>query len=324
MSRHRDTCLETLWRIGVGCGLHSDDLDHRATGEERRHGLQEVIATPQHPDSQRAEHLVTAERDEVDAELDHVNGHVRRRLAGVQDRQRPDRTSPLHDGGNGIDRAQDVGDVGERDDLGAVGDDRAQITQVEATIIGNTDPAKRGARAPCQLLPRNEVGVMFHLGNHDLVAHPEPEPRRERWVDAVHGASRRSVAEGVGHQVERLSGVLGEHHLPGLRADEGGHRLAGALKGVGGFFGQLMGTPVNRGVVLLIEPAFGIEHPARLVRGSPGVEVHQGLSATDGARQDREVTANGGRLRGRERGSHCDVRHRAHPVPQASTLRNRS
>ena len=199
--------------------------------------------------------------------------------------------------------------MGEGDDLGALGDHRVQVGQVETALVGQADPAQGGTGAPGKLLPRHEVGVVLHLGDHDLVAHPEREPRCDRRVDTVHRPFRRSVAEGVGDQVQRLGGVLGEHDLPRLGADKGGHGLTGTLEGVGGLFGQLMGTPVNCGVLLLVEGALGIEHLARLLRGRPGVEVHQGLPAAHGARQDREVSADRGRLCRAERGAGSDIGH---------------
>jgi len=106
---------------------------------------------------------------------------------------------------------------------------------------------------------------MLHLGDDDLVAHPESESCSDSRVDPVHGPRRRGVAEGVGHEVQGFGGVLGEHHLLGLRADETSHRLASGLKGVGRFFGELMGTAMNRRVVLLVERALGVQHLARFV-----------------------------------------------------------
>ena len=97
--------LEAERRSGVGRALHPDDLDHRAPGEERRHGRQQLVAAPQDADSYRAESRVTAEGQEVNTEIDHVNVQVRHRLAGVQDCQGADRASPIHNGSNGIDRA---------------------------------------------------------------------------------------------------------------------------------------------------------------------------------------------------------------------------
>ena len=52
----------------------------------------------------------------------------------------------------------------------------------------------------------------------------------------------------------RLGGVLGEHDLVRLGADEPGDRGACGLVGLGGLFGQLMRAPVRRGVAGLEEP----------------------------------------------------------------------
>ena len=84
-------------------------------------------------------------------------------------------------------------------------------------------------------------------------------------VDAVHGPGSHSVAERRGHEVRGFGGVLGQHHLLGLRAGETGHRLTSGLKGLGGFFEQLMSTAMNRLVVPFVQRPLGIEDLAQFV-----------------------------------------------------------
>jgi hypothetical protein len=230
-----------------------------------RHGCQQFISAPQHADPHRAEHLVTAEGEKVDAETDHVHGQVRHGLAGIQDRERTDLAGPVDDGSDGGDGAENIGDMGERDDLGAVGDHRVQIGEVEAAIVGDADPAQRGPGASRELLPRHEVGVMLHLGDHDLVARAEGESRSDQRVNAVHRAGSRSIAERVGHKIYGLGGILGEHDLLGRSADERGHALASGFEFVGGLFGKLVSTAMNSGIVLFVERTLRIENLAWFV-----------------------------------------------------------
>ena len=58
LSRHGHLGLELLRHGGVGRGLHGHRLDHRAAGEEHGHLVEDLWATPEHADSERAEHLV--------------------------------------------------------------------------------------------------------------------------------------------------------------------------------------------------------------------------------------------------------------------------
>ena len=168
--------LEPLRRRGVGRRLHPDGLDHRAAGDERRHRVQQLAAAPEDADAGGAEHLVAGERREVDA-----RGRPRRARRCGADWQAsstvsaPTARAASVSSADRVDGAEHVGDVGEREDLGALGQQLAErravlAVQVEPTLVGDADPAQRGAGAPRQLLPRHEVGVVLHLGDEDLVA----------------------------------------------------------------------------------------------------------------------------------------------------------
>ena len=172
-------------------------------------------------------------------------------------------------------------------DLGALGEQLAErrtvrAVEVEPSLVGDADPAQRRAGAPGELLPRHEVGVVLHLGDEDLVALTEVESRVLRL-------SCNGVREGVGHQVERLGGVLGEHHLLVRSPDEPRDLGPRALVGVGGLLAELVRSAVHGTVDLLAERALGVERTGIPLRGGTGVEVDQWLPVTHGARQDREA-----------------------------------
>ncbi len=293
---HRHAGLEALRRRCEGRGLHADDLDHGSAGEERRHRLEEVVAAPEHADAGRTEHLVARERDEVDAEGADVDRHVRHRLAGVEDDERADRVRRVGDLLHRGDRAEHVALVGERDDLGARGDDAEPVLgviEVEPTVLRHADPAQDRPGLVADLLPRHEVGVVLHLGHHDLVARREDEALRAGGKRRAVLRLRRGVGEGVRDQVDRLGGVLGEHQLARLRAQEVGDALTGVLVGVGGLLREEVRTAVHRGVVPRVEAALGVQHRGGLLRRCPGVQVDQPVPAAHGARQDREVGSDG-------------------------------
>ena len=172
--------------------------------------------------------------------------------------------------------------MGEGEHLGALGEEAAEVDQVEPSLVGDRDPPQRRASAARELLPRHQVGVVLHLGDEDLVPLAELEP-------GGLGLSRNGVRERVGHEVERLGGVLGEHHLVGLTADEGGNPRTGPLVAVGGLLRELVRPTVNGRVGLLGVGPLGVEGLRDPVRRGTGVEVDQRLPVADGARQDREV-----------------------------------
>ena len=128
-----------------------------------------------------------------------------------------------------------------------------------------------------QHVPRDDVGVVFHLGEHDDVAVVEvgPAPR-------------------VGDEIDRLGGVLGEDDLVGTRRiDEAGDRVAAVFVGVGGLAGEPVRAAVDRCVRLLEERRHGVDDLTWLLGRVARVEVHD-RRAVDLAAEDRELLADRG------------------------------
>ena len=100
----------------------------------RKTGISSRISgpTPEHADPERAEHLVAAPGGEVDAQVGDVDRQVGHRLAGVEDGESADGVRPVGQLADGVDRAEDVGGVGEREHLGALGQQAVEVVQVEA------------------------------------------------------------------------------------------------------------------------------------------------------------------------------------------------
>jgi hypothetical protein len=88
--------------------------------------------------------------------------------------------------------------------------------------------------------------VVLHLGDDDLVA--------------------RAERQHVGHQVERLGGVLREDDLARIGgANEGRDLDPGAFVERRRLFGEGVDSAVDVGVVVLVVVAHGIEHLQRLL-----------------------------------------------------------
>ena len=87
----------------------------------------------------------------------------------------------------------------------------------------------------------------------------------------------------------RLGGVLGEHQLVGVGADERRDVGAALLVGVGGLLHQLMRAAVHRAVRRDQEVALGVEHLHRPLRRRTGIQVRQLVSAAHHPLEDREV-----------------------------------
>ena len=197
---------------------HPDDLDHLAPAEERRQRGEQVVAAPEHADAGRPDHLVPGEDQQVGPEGVHVDGHLRDRLRGVDHDRRAVRVRRRGDLGDRVDGAEHVGDVDDRDDLGALVDQAGgePALDVEPALLGHVEPAQRGAGPLGEELPRDDVRVVLHDGDDDLVAR------------AQRGAER------VGAEVQRLGGVLGEDDLvAGRGPDELGQHGPRGLERLG-------------------------------------------------------------------------------------------
>ena len=89
-----------------------------------------------------------------------------------------------------------------------------EVGEVELAVGGERDPAQLDAALGGEHVPRHDVGVVLHVGEHDDVAGAEvgPAPR-------------------LGDEVERLGGVLREHDLVGVAGvDEAGDLARAASK----------------------------------------------------------------------------------------------
>ena len=220
----RGAGLELVRDRGVRRPLHRDGLDHLAATEERRQLVEHARARPQStpmPVGPTTLWPVKASRSgRRGGHRRQVDRQLRRRLRGVDDHQRADLVGAARDLGDRVDGAEHVGDPGQRDDLGALGDQLVDVRQVEPAVVGEPEPPQRRAGALGEQLPRHDVGVVLHLGDDDLVAGPTcavPRP-----------------GQGVRGQVERLGGVLGEDHLVAVgRVEERRHLVARVLEGLG-------------------------------------------------------------------------------------------
>ncbi len=221
---------------------------------------------------------------EIDVERVEVDRLVRHRLAGVQHCQRTDGLGPVHQLGDWSQRTGHVRVMAEGNDFDVLVE--LQRIEVNAAVVGDAVPAQRSAGAPGQFLPRDEVGVVLELGGDDDIA-------------GADGTFEAVVPQHIGHQVERFGGVLGEHQLVGVGADERGDVGAALLVGIGGLLHQLMRAAVHPAVGRGEEFAFGIEDLHRTLRSRSGIQVSQLSSTSHDPSQNREIGPDRGEVQRR-------------------------
>jgi hypothetical protein len=139
--------------------------------------------------------------------------------------------------------------VAERHDPGFLVQQALEGFQVELAVVGDGDEPQDDPLPLPQEVPGDDVGVVLHLRQHDLVA----------------GLQRR--AQAGGDQVDGLGAALGEHHLRRRRVDEPRHGLAGVLVGVGGLVRQGVQAAVHVGVGMLHGVDHGVDHRPGLLGG---------------------------------------------------------
>ena len=230
-------------------GLEGHAGDHAAAGQERGHRVEQVAAAPERTDPRRAEHLVTGERREVDAQRRDVDRHVRDALCGVEDDDRADVVGARGDVGDRVDRAERVADVGQGDEPRAAGEESVEVVEVEPAVIGDRHVREGRAGRRGELLPRDEVGVVLHPGRDDEVARSDVR-----------------AAPAVRDEVQRLGGVSHEDDLAvARRADESRQGAARALEAGVGVSAELVDAAMDVGVVMGVGVGDGIDDRARLL-----------------------------------------------------------
>ena len=187
------------------------------------------------------------------------------------DRHRAHAVRARHNRLDVVDRAERVRDVDDADELGRERKLAVHRVEVEAAVVGDRHVAQLGAPLLGQELPRHDVGVVLHLGEHD------PIP------GADVGAAPR-----VGDQVDRLGDVLREHHLLVVGVDPVGDRPAGALERRRRLLRKRVDPAVDVRVVLGQRGVESVEHRLGLLRGGRAVQVGERL-ALDPPREDREL-----------------------------------
>ncbi len=172
-----------------------DFRNHLAAALPGRHVLQQFPAPPQRSDAGGREHLVAAEGVEVATEGLHVDLHVRCRLRSIDEAYGPRLTGLPGDFGYRVHDSERVGNVGNGDEAGPVGEQSVVVLHHQRAVGSHIDVLHRGPGASRENLPGNQVGVVLHLGEEDLVSlgHVRGAPRPRNEIDLRRSPQRRTT-----------------------------------------------------------------------------------------------------------------------------------
>ena len=197
-----------------------------------------------------------AKGKEVGAQIGHIDRHVRQRLRAVDDQIAAVLVHELAEILDRVLNAQHVRDLTHGQDLGLGAHLGKHFLGGELAGLGGVEVDELGAGLAADLLPRDQVGVVLHDGDDDLVT----------------GLEYRGC-KALGDQVERLARVAGEDDFVGLGgADDIGDLLAHLRDGLGGLDGQRVQAAQGVGVHALVEIALGVEHAGGTLRGGGTIE----------------------------------------------------
>ena len=221
--------------------------------------------------------LVRAEDIEVAVERPHIDMRMHRRLTAIEQHRHALAMRQLHDLGGRGHGAEHVRHMREGDELRLRPDEAGEVIDIQRAVIADARPFQHRALPLAQEVPRHDVGVMLHLGEHDLIARLD-----------------QGAEETLSHQVERLGAAMRQDDLLALAGVHiGPRRIARRLIGVRRRAGEIVHPAMNIRVARLHEAGHRVDHALRLLRRSGVVEIDQRL-AIDLAVQHRKIGAHAG------------------------------
>ncbi|MCY1529706.1 hypothetical protein D9M68_648660 [compost metagenome] len=250
-------------------------VDHLTTELPMFQACQGLAAAVEHADAVRAVELVAGKGVEVAAQGLHIMAAMHRALGAVHHRQRAPGPGQRQQLGQRLPAAEYVGQLAHGEQPRARADQPAGLFQVDQAAIVERQHHQFQLPAQGQLLPWQQVGVVFQGADDDLVTGLE------------------QVLQAVGEQVDGFGGAAGEEDFRWAGGIQPVRRLgAAAFEGAGGALaGQVLGA-VHIGRTAGVVAEQGVQHGLGLLRGCGTVEV--GLSLGREGRKGREVGAPGG------------------------------
>ena len=268
--------FEFVGEVVVGGAVEGDAPDHFATTAPGGHGVKEVPASPEEADAGGSIGFVCGGDIEVAADGGDVDGQMGQGLGAVHEGDRSGGACCGAELGDGVDGAEGVRSVDDADHFGLVAlQFPGEVFKVEGAILPHVYRHQLSAFLFAHHLPRDDVGVVLHLGHQ-------------------HGVSGAEVgaAPGLGDEVDPVRGAgCEDDFFGGLAANVVRDFPPGTFIGFRGQLGQMVCSAVDVGVVVREVFALSLDDGQRLLGTGGIVEVDQRL-AVDAPVEDRKVASN--------------------------------
>jgi len=271
----RRTGLEFFRRILVSRFGKGDVADHVTPALPGGHGFEERGLAIEGANAGGAENLVAGEDKKVDVERRNVDGHVRRRLRGIDQDRHPEGMGDGDDLLNRIDCAEGVGDMSNRDQFGASAEQGGKLVENQFSTVVDRSDTQDCARLLGEKLPWHDIGVVFDGRDDNLVARSDmfATVALRNEVDRFRGATKKDNFLCVGG------------------TNKVAHFFSGTFKSTRRAFRQLVGSAMDIGVVTTVEMRSGVDDGLWFLRGCGVIQEDKRLTIGF-LMQSRKIGAN--------------------------------
>ena len=200
---------------------------------------------------------MTGKSEKVRVHFPDIDGHMGRALGAVHQDDRAFLMGQGNDLFHRIGHAHDIGHVADPNQFCPVRQFTFYLLIGNGAVRQAFQIDQTGLFLPGHHLPGEDVGMVLHNGNQDLIPFP----------DVGH-------APGVGHQIDGFGSVSGEDDLTVLRRPDKGRRgMPGLFIAVGRFHAPGVEAPQRIGVAGIIERGHFREYPGRPLGGGRVVKI---------------------------------------------------
>ena len=268
----RRSGFELEGQVVEGGALETDRLYHLAAAHVWRDAVEPIFLAIKHADTRRAVNLVAAEGEEVAVEFLNVDGHVGCALGSVDENGNAVLMGYAYDVADRIDRTQDVADVRDANDFRPLAEELFVLVHTEPTVVGDRHHTQADALSCLKKLPRDDVAVVLHLAEDDLVA-------------LLH----KSLSEAGCHEVDALGSAAREDNLTGAAGiQETAYRFARCLVQICCLLRKEMHAAMHVGIDVVVFLRHRLHDLSRLLRRRCIIEIDKGVLAVEDLVQDRE------------------------------------
>jgi len=254
--------FESGWRFFVG-GLFEGNMgNHVPAPLIWPHGIQSRTASIETANSGRHEHFVSRKYKKIAVQRLYIELHVLDRLGGVNQCGDAFSFRCLDYRFDGIYGANRVGNMDNRGELSPRPHHANVGINIQVAIVEDRGHFQHGSLPLPEKLPRNDIGVVLHMGDENLVA----------------GLDLR-FHKRVGDKVDGFGGSPSKNDFRFVAGVQvAGELGAGIFVGLSGFGTQQVDPTMDVGVFVGIVLSDGVDHRLRFLGGGGVVEIDERFS----------------------------------------------